>query len=679
MSSLPITQDDLLEEEFLGTHPTSVLETHLHPEDELENELRRPNEQFEFYGIRTDPIPDNRVPKPGIQVLAHLKYHNTSKDHLYVNQPPSGPPPMRGVTRIIRDLFPQYSDYLREWCRPKSSNEAIFNDFNYEQKATPPLSPERKKRLLPLIDHFLGINPYDIVHYCDTRFYPADLSRKADYFHNFSRARKLHAAKSHPDYATGPTKKSWFINAHLFHDRATVHNIKLYALPFRPTPDKERNETLLQLWFQKIPTELLVRSHISHPDKLKVRPVYNAPMIHLRLEMMLFYPLLAQARKKECCIMYGLETIRGGMSVIEQLASLFKSFLMIDWSRFDHLAPFHLIDFLYNDWLPTKILVDSGYAKIRNYQDHVHSFKAQAEKMKTWSNSNISEDHPEVTLFSTKVSNMISFMNKWYKEMIFITPDGFAYRRKYAGVPSGILLTQFFDSFENLSILLDGLVEYGFTDEEIKQIKLFIMGDDNVVFSLIDPLKLLDFLEWFINYSFTRFGMKINIDKSSLSSLRRKIEVLGYQNNYGMPKRSISKLVGQLAYPERHVTDVDMCMRAIGFAYTACGSDTTFHNFCKRIFHHYYAKVNIPIDQLFENGKYGLPGQFFAYKDIASHIKLDHFPSIDEVRSVVSTHHGYLTEEPLWNYNYFLHPPAPNRSNSLTLSDYRTSIANTAI
>nr|AWK23472.1 RNA-dependent RNA polymerase [Human blood-associated partitivirus] len=673
MSTLLPTQDDLLEEVLDDLHPTSVLHTHFDPEDELENEVLRPNEKFEFYGHRTDPLPDNRVPKSGIQCLAHLKYHNTSRDHQYADQPASGPPPMRGVSRIIRDSFPQYTDYLREWCRPKSSDEAIFNDFNYEQRQTQPLSAARKIQLLPLIDHFMAIQPYDIVHYCDTRFYPADLSRKADYFHNFSRARKNHAAKSHPDYANGPTKKSWFINAHLFHDRATVHNIKLFALPFRPYPDEKRNNTLLQLWFQKIPTELLVRSHISHPDKLKVRPVYNAPMIYLRIEMMLFYPLLAQARKKECCIMYGLETIRGGMSLIEQLASAMKSFLMIDWSRFDHLAPFPLIDFLFEDWLPTKINVDSGYAKIRNYQDHVHSFKAQAQKLNAWLESNIDETHPDIGVFAHKVTNLISFLQRWYKEMIFITPDGFAYRRQFAGVPSGILMTQFFDSFVNLTILLDGLIEFGFKDDEIKDFVLLIMGDDNVALTNVSALKILEFLEWFTDYSLIRFGMKINIDKSSSTSIRRKIEVLGYQNHYGTPSRSISKLVGQLAYPERHVTDVDMCMRAIGFAYTACGKDTTFHSFCRKVFHYYYAKVNIPIDQLFETGKFGLPGTFFAYKDIASHIKLDHFPSIDEVRELVSSHQGFLTEEPLWNYNYFLHPPAPNRSDSLTLYEYRAS------
>jgi len=387
---------------------------------------------------------------------------------------------------------------------------------------------------------------------------------------------------------------------------------------------------------------------------------------------MLFYPLLAQARKEECCIMYGLETIRGGMTEIERLASSLSSFLMIDWSRFDHLAPFTIVDFLFDDWIPTKILVDSGYAKIHNYQEHVHSFLAQARKLGLDFKSNITEESPDSEVFASKISNLLTFLKRWYKEMVFITPDGFAYRRNYAGVPSGILMTQFIDSFINLTILTDGLLEFGFSSDEIKDFILFIMGDDNVVFSNVSALKILDFLEWFTDYSLRRFGMRINFSKSSATSIRRKIEVLGYTNNYGMPTRSISKLVGQLAYPERHVTDEDMCMRAIGFAYGSCGQDTTFHNLCKKVFYYYYAKVNTPMQQMLKDNKFGLPGMFLAYDDIASHISLEHFPTIDEVRLIVSKHQGYLTEEPLWNYNYFINPPSPTRSDTLTLAQFRS-------
>jgi len=671
MSTFSPPQDDFLDDDFPLTHPTSAIETHNIPEDPLEPSIQQLNEPFEFYKLRLGHIPDKRIPYPGIQILAHLEYHNTSKDHLYRDQPRSGPPPMRGISRIIRESFPQYLCHLRKWCRPKSSDDAIFSDFNHEQHPTAPFKQDRKEQLLPLIDHFLNIEPYDIVHFCDTRFYPWKLSTRADYFHNHSRSRKKHAVKSHPSYSTGPTKKSWFINAHLFHDRATVHNIKKFAFPFVPFSDKQRNDHLLQLFFQKIPTELLVRSHISERHKLKVRPVYNAPMLYLRIECMLFYPLLAQARKKECCIMYGLETIRGGMTEIERLALQFKSFLMLDWSRFDHLAPFEIIDLLFDDWLPTKINVDDGYAKIHNYREHVESFLAQAEKLGLKFDSNVNEASPDAKIFATKVTNLITFLKRWYKEMIFITPDGFAYRRNYAGVPSGILMTQFFDSFINLTVLIDGLLEFGFSSDEIKDFLLFIMGDDNIVFSQQSAHKILEFLEWFTDYSLRRFGMVINFTKSSATSIRRKIEVLGYANNYGMPVRSISRLVGQLAYPERHVTDEDMCMRCIAFAFTSCGQDTTFHNLCKMSFHHYYAKVNLPIQSFVQDATAGLPGMFFAYEDVASHISLDHFPTIDEVRNIITTHQGYLTEEPLWNYNYFLNSPNPHRSNNLTLAQFR--------
>jgi len=675
MSTLIIPQDTIVSTFDEAVASESNLRVDEVPEDYLERFVHPSEpENFEFYTQRTTQIPENRIPKPGIEILDNLQYHTNSKDDLYKNQPDTGPRPMVGVTNIIREFFPQFLEDLRIWCRPKSSNDSIFNDFNHEQHPVNPFTAERATRLLPLIDHFLGIQPFDIVHYCDTRFYPWKLSTRADYFHNHSRARKKHATQSHPDYATGPTKKSYFINAHLFYDRSTVHNIKNYGFPFKPTGDMHRDQGLLDLWFKKIPTELLVRTHISKRDKLKVRPVYNAPMIYIRLECMLFYPLLAQARKRDCCIMYGLETIRGGMIELEKISNKFSSFLLIDWSRFDHLAPFMISTFFFKKWLPTKILVDHGYAEINNYDDHVHSFTAQAAKHGVNIESKVYSDRPEIPVFAEKVNNLINFLETWYRKMVFVTPDGFAYRRTQAGVPSGILMTQFIDSFINLTVLLDGMIEFGFTDEEIKAFTVYIMGDDNVIFTLLTLQKLIEFFDWFVTYTLHRFGMVINISKSAVTSIRRKIEVLGYTNNYGLPSRSISKLVGQLAYPERHVTDVDMCMRAIGFAYASCGQSRCFHSLCEKVFQHYFAKVSISGIVNLSNMKGDLPGMFFAYPDVADHIRLDHFPKIEEVRSVLSQFSGYLKETPLWDYSYFKNRPNPERENPITLAEFQQTL-----
>ncbi|AAP79988.1 putative RNA-dependent RNA polymerase [Ceratocystis polonica partitivirus] len=637
-------------------HPFSVINTDLQPVDDEETVHDLGSKDFEFYKVVSDNLPPTRAPSIGIESLPNIRYHNHSNDHRYRDQPPTGPPPMRGVRKIINDSFPQYLPYLKEWCRPKTSSDAIFEDFNQPQIPSIPLSYNRKQRILNLVNHFMGVKPYDIVHFCDTRFYPWDLSKKADYFHNHSNARKRHAQTSHASTATGPTKKSWFINAHLFHDRSTVHNIKLYGLPFKPHSYEARNKILLELWFKKIPTELLVRSHISNPKKLKVRPVNNAPMIFLRIECMLFYPLLAQLRKQQCSIMYGLETIRGGMMEIESLATRFSNFMMIDWSKFDQTVPFTLVDMFYQDWIPTLILVDSGYAKIHNYNDHVHSFAAQARKLGVHGDSNLNEAPPEAAVFANKVENLLKFINTWFKEMVYITPDGFAYSRTFAGVPSGILCTQLIDSFVNLVVLIDSLFEFGFHESDIKSALILLMGDDNVVFAPDKLSQLHSFFKFLPDYAKKRWNMKVNVDKSIFTTLRRKIEILGYTNNYGMPVRSLSKLIGQLAYPERHVNDSDMCMRAIGFAWCAAASDSTFHDFCRKVFIYYYARVNVPIKDLVQSNASALPGMFFAYRDVHQHIKLDHFPSIEEVRQVLSKHHGYLTEEPLWKYDFFLHP-----------------------
>lgn len=44
--------------------------------------------------------------------------------------------------------------------------------------------------------------------------------------------------------------------------------------------------------------------------------------------------------------------------------------------------------------------------------------------------------------------------------MTFVDAEGDAYRRQHAGIPSGMLSTQFTGSFCSLFLLFEGLVEY---------------------------------------------------------------------------------------------------------------------------------------------------------------------------------------------------------------------------
>ncbi|ASA47451.1 RdRp [Wilkie partiti-like virus 1] len=627
---------------------------------------------FEFFKIDNDrKFEDNRIPKTGIKGYPQYVYHvNQSFLQTNLEQSQFGPKPMTGVEEIIRGEFMEYTNVLYTYCRPKADVDAVFNDFNKQTKPIKNLDRDTCEATFLAIDRFMEIQPYDIVHWCDTRFYKWNLATKVDYYHSHSKTRLAEAKVNHPEEAKSPSKKHWFINTHLYRDRTVCHNIKLYGYPFVPTSGKNANLELHK-WFLKHPTEMLVRSHISKREKLKVRPVYCAPLLLLRLECMLFWPLLAQCRKEENCIMYGLETIRGGMDYINRTATEYQRYLMLDWSSFDQLAPFKVIDLFFDEWLPRKILVDNGYALIWNYQAHVHNFQQESKAHGTQSSPQ-PENQEIPDLFPNKVRNLISFVKKWYKDMIFITPDGNAYRRINAGVPSGILMTQFLDSWINLFVFSYIQLKSGWTMKTLLANHIFVMGDDNVIFLPTGKRSHEQLLNSITNYAEKIFGMKLNQEKSTFTANKNKIEVIGYTNKNGLPHRDIGKLVAQLAYPERHCNDEDMCMRAVGMAYASCGVNTTFYMFCKRVYDHYRSKL--PLEYQIPFKRKNVIGIFKALpEEVLSEFNFVEFPTLNEIFCRVQTHQGFLDIYKFWRSDYFLQPPVPKRRKRVTLHEYYRS------
>nr|UYE93727.1 MAG: RNA-dependent RNA polymerase [Vivastbo virus] len=633
------------------------------------------SKDFEFFKPRKEKrFPKNRKPAPGIDALHDYSFHsNYSILSSNIEQDACGPPPITGVSEIIQDNFPDFVHVLNEYCRPKSDVDAIFNDFNRPARPVHKLDKDDLENTLALLDHFFKVEPYDIVHWCDTRFYSWNFSSKADYFHMHSKQRKKEAMLNHPPDKVKPSSKGWFVNAHLIHDRTVCHNIKLYGTPFVPTGNERTDNRRMFEWFLKHPTELLVRSHISKRDKLKVRPVYNAPFLLVRLEMMLIWPLLAQCRKSDNCIMYGLETLRGGMEEIDRVAHDYTSYIMIDWSRFDHDAPFSVIDTFYEDYLPSKINVDFGYSKIKNYQSHTSNFMMQEAAAGLKPKPNEYQTYPDI--FPKKVSNLIRFVHRWMKEMIYVTPDGFAYRRKYSGVPSGVLSTQLIDSYVNVFIICNLMMTFGMSQERIKQCKLYIMGDD-VVLLLNENISFTQCLfQFMVKHAKEYFNMEINQEKSLVSSVRNTIEVLGYTNQYGYPYKNIDKLIAQLCYPEHHVTDVIMCARAVGIAIASAGTSIPAYQLCECVYNHYRRKlqasptsdqIKIAIYRMFRYIPFECIDELFP--------EITEFPSLLTIREMFSRHWGFLSYNPFWPTEYFLEPPLSQRAAVTSLSSYRRGV-----
>jgi hypothetical protein len=257
-----------------------------------------------------------------------------------------------------------------------------------------------------------------------------------------------------------------------------------------------------------------------------------------------------------------------------------------------------------------------------------------------------------------------------YNNMTYLSADGHAYRRQHAGVPSGLYLTQYLDSFGNLFIMFDGMLEFGLTEEEISEIVIFVLGDDNSGLTNWKLDRVHEYIAFLEKYAKTRYNMTLSKTKSVITSMRSQIETLSYVCNYGSPRRPIDKLVAQLCYPEHGLVESTMSFRAVGLSYASAGQCPTFHAFCWQIYKLFlpyaaFDKVNI------ENARRWLPGPFFAtVDDVDFEINLLRFPTIDEVRAQFDHYHGPLSYAPKWNYAHFINDPDYVPEDALTMHDY---------
>jgi hypothetical protein len=654
---------------------------HLRDTFALRNKLKY--EEFELFKRPRSPprLPENRVPQQGINAVP-VFYHTgqiihadptTSKDlspdeiadksESYLpGDTDFGQPVDPILHALISRKYTEYKSYLDKYCRPAGTTDATFRDFNKEQRYSEPQSPEREERILALIDHFMAITPYRPLHFVDTMFCKLPLVTGTGYHNRHSFKQRAHAKFSRPDeYADRPTSKGYFINATYEAARSIVHRIKDTGLPF--PVNFEITETMsddnflqlisqLNIFFNSYPTMLFTRNHISdRTGTLKVRPVYAVDDLFLIIELMLTFPAVVQARKPESAIMHGLETLRGANHLLDSLAKSFDSFFTIDWSGYDQRLPRAITDCFFMKYLRRLIIINHGYQPTMEYPDY--------------------PDLTEHTLY-TRMDNLLHFLHLWYNNMTFLSADGYSFRRLFAGVPSGLYLTQFLDSFGNLYLLIDSMIEFGFSDEQIKDVLLFVLGDDNSGFTHWTITTLDEFVQFMEKYALQRWNMVLSKTKSVITVLRSKIETLSYQCNFGMPRRPIGKLVAQLCYPERGIKYRTMSARAIGLAYASCGQCPTFHELCKDVYHMF-----LPFYDLTPREKLTLMRQL-SPADTSPEIELNFtsFPSIDKVRSFISRYHGPLSYDTKWNKAHFIFPPdfIPDESKTMEMYEHEHNL-----
>jgi hypothetical protein len=596
-------------------------------------------------------VPDKRIPPSGIGIVP-FRYKKMMTVTATEEVPETGFQIHPRIMRLLERKYPEYLPYVRRYCRPLGTTDATVSDFFKPQLPSDPIPEDRKTRILDHIIRRLDATPCQPIHFVDTQFDGRPLSTGTDYYERRSFELRTHALYSHPrEYERKPTSKGYFVNAFFEYFRTIAHWIKQTGFPFilKSQPDPM---SALRDFFLDRPTMLFTRNHISDRDgNLKQRPVYNVSRQFSIFESMLCFPLHVLARKASCCIMYGFETLRGANRCIDRIAQAYRSFFTIDWSGFDQRLPRVITDLFWSEFLERLIIISHGYAPTVGYPSY-----------------------PDLTpdKMYERMSNILWFLHTWYNNMIFVTADGFGYFRTHAGVPSGLLNTQYLDSFGNLFLILDGLIEFGCSDTEIDDIFMLIMGDDNSCFLNWDLERVDNFIVFLESYALSRYGMVLSKSKSIITMMRNKIETLSYRCNFGRPTRPIGKLVAQLCYPERGPVPKYTSARAIGMAYAACAMDPVFHTFCRDVYYEFLDDAAHPTDpDLFTTVQSHLPGFLRIDETVRQVVDLESFPSIEKIYTLISSYQGPLPFTPKWNDAHFLKLPTDIPQDFETLATWR--------
>jgi hypothetical protein len=644
--------------------------------------LEQPQNLFTY--INYDEIPELRLPRPGLQVLPFRYYKKSpglgyieATERVLINDPLaaeepldrkpetysididlSGNPPHPEILKIISEWFPHYSQYLDYYCRPHSFGPQAFYDFNRTTTPHPFPTQEREAQIHELMLHIMNLKPYYPLHIAEALASGIPLSTSASYNSKYSPDEITIAKVSSPrQYAEKLTSKGHFINNSLTRARQVIHNIKNKGTPYGDTLDDSLNldsaeHARLENFIISEPTELFIRSQISKRDPnepKKIRPVYAVSLLFILIEIMLTYCMIIQLRNPECAVLHGLETFRGGMIFIDRAAHSYTSYVSLDWSQFDQRLPLYVIIYYFTKWIPHFLIINKGYCPTHTYPD---------SKSK------------HATPLAIKMFNLLQFLLIWYINMVFISYDGYAYTRENGGVPSGLYNTQSLDSVGNAYIIIDELLEFGFTIPECKDMLFFILGDDNIFFARQNFQRICDFMIFLEHDAKRRHGMVLSTLKSVWTTIRTKIEVLGYSNDFGFPSRPVGKLVAQLALPERPVKhDWMHAARALGLAYAACGQHADFHLLCYMIYIKFKPITPVPLSHFRKSVKYVLL-EILEIPDTCDFISFPDFPSLMDVRRRVSEYHGSFNQEDHWKTNIFASPPTNVDSDTVTLATW---------
>ena len=375
---------------------------------------------------------------------------------------------------------------------------------------------------------------------------------------------------------------------------------------------------------------------VKQNDPNKMRTIWGASKPWIIADTMFYWEYSAWIKHNPGItpMLWGYETFTGGWFRLNRdlhTKMLQRSFLTLDWSRFDKRAYFPLILKIMQQ-ARTFLTFDEGYVPTKAAPYHPqwsldHSLRL--ERLWLWTLDN---------LFRAPI----------------ILPDGRMFKRHYAGIPSGLFITQLLDSWYNYTMLATLLSALGFNP---RHCIIKVQGDDSIIrlSTLIPSDKHDNFMLELAHLAKYYFNAVTNIKKSEINNSLNECEVLSYRNRYGLPKRDELTMLAQFYHTKARDPTPEITMaQAIGFAYASCGNNLRILQVLKDIYDYYEIQGITP-------NRAGLTLTFGNSPDLAMpEIPLDHFPTVSEIQAllVCSDYVNEAQNARTWPRTLFCNAPA---------------------
>ncbi|QUP79369.1 RNA-dependent RNA polymerase [Leucocybe candicans partitivirus 1] len=323
---------------------------------------------------------------------------------------------------------------------------------------------------------------------------------------------------------------------------------------------------------------------INADDPNKVRSISGFPRPQNIGFIQLFWSYMAWLKRHpgNTPLLWGYETILGGWLRLNYELSrsyIRTTIVTLDKSRFDKFYMFEIQDDIDNMFLNEFLDFDNGYVPTTAY-DQTHL---------TWT--------PEK---AARMRRLFLWLCYSFRNTPTVIHDGRMYRRKWFGMPSGVYTTQLYDTIHfgitNMTVLYD----MGFSDQ---QILLYKGEGDDILFQLavfIPPNMHQEFLTTYAQIDNQRFGSITRPEKCEVHNTPQGVQVLGYRNNRGLPKRDDIDLLAQLYHTKSlNPTPSKTMAMAVGISYASCGLSKRLYATCKDIFEYYESQGYTPDERTF--------------------------------------------------------------------------------